>query len=192
MSTAATRMALIFVFGLLVTTLWAAERNGGLNFAPGADQPIKISAVQGGVRRIPRGWESSYRGNVKVLQGDLTLTCDRLVVVYEERGKNEKGSHVEGRQGNLGRTTDIKSITAEGHVKIVQDDRTALAGKAVYDNAQRTITLTEKPRLRQCGDMLEAEKIIFYLDENRSEFLGGKSGITGILTPGKCRKERER
>lgn len=190
MSTAAIRMALILVFGLLVAFTWAAERNGVLNFATSPDRPMDISADQGGGRRVPGGWESSFRGNVKVLQGDLTLTCDRLMVVNEEeRAKNEQNNHAKGRQGSSGRTTDIKSITAEGHVKIVQGNRTVLAGKAVYDSAKKTITLTEKPRLWQCGDVVEAEKIIFHLDENRSEF---KGGIKGRITPGKCRKEKER
>ena len=88
----------------------------------------------------------------------------------------------------------IKSITALGNVKITQNDRMALAGKAVFDNAKRTITLTEgPPRLWQGPDVLAAQTIIIYLDENRSELLGGdESLITAIINPPKPKKEKEK
>ena len=50
----------------------------------------------------------------------------------------------------------------------------AVAGKAMYDNAKRTITLTEgPPRLWQGPDVVVADTIVIYLDENRHELLQG-------------------
>jgi lipopolysaccharide export system protein LptA len=90
----------------------------------------------------------------------------------------------------------IKSITATGNVKIAQEERMAVAGKALFDNAKRTITLTEGPKLWQGPDMLMAHTIIVYLDENRVELHSkdGKDddGIRMRINPGKQKKDKEK
>lgn len=72
----------------------------------------------------------------------------------------------------------------------------AVAGKALFDNAKRTITLTEGPRLWQGPDMLVAHTIIVYLDENRAELRSndGKDGdeIRMRINPGKQKKDKEK
>lgn len=80
----------------------------------------------------------------------------------------------------------MRSMTATGNVKVVQNERMAVAGQAVFDNVNRTITLTESPRIWQGSDVVQAHKIIIYLDENRTEF-SGKEGeaITVLINPNK-------
>jgi lipopolysaccharide export system protein LptA len=80
----------------------------------------------------------------------------------------------------------MRSMIATGNVKVVQNERMAVAGQAVFDNVSRTITLTENPRVWQGSDVAQADKIIIYLDENRTEFTGKEGGaITVVINPNK-------
>ena len=171
-----------------------ARQNDFLALGEGSDQPIDIKAKKVTVRNVPNGSETVFEGTVRVKQADVVMNCDRLVVTRDDKkpaGSPEKTSKKSSKEPAT--LSDIRSITASGNVKIGQEERTALAGKAVFDNVKRTITLSETPRLWQGGDMMEAESIIIYLDENRAE-LAGKNGkeIRMQINPAKQRKEKEK
>jgi len=95
-------------------------------------------------RNIPDGREFAFDGDVKMKQGDTTLTCDHLVIVYSESTKTGTawGSGNKFREG-MENGSQIKCITASGNVMIVQKERTTVAGKIIYDNATDTITIME-------------------------------------------------
>lgn len=86
-------------------------------------------------------------------------------------------------------TSSIRHIAASGNVKVVQNDRMVVAGKALFDNSKRTITLTENPRLWQGSDVVTAHTIILHLDENRTEMLGEGGEITVLLNPRQQKQE---
>ncbi|MFH0823030.1 MAG: LptA/OstA family protein [Pseudomonadota bacterium] len=157
-----------------------------------SEQPINITSRKFEAKNLPKGKEAVFDGDVKVRQGDLVLSCDRLAILYDEE-KAASADKVKGKSlpAGLQSVSGIKSIAASGNVKMVQGERMATAGKALYDNVERTITLTEgPPRLWQGPDVLVANTIIVYLDENRSELKGntgtpGNEGIRMIINPGK-------
>ncbi|MBI4965891.1 MAG: hypothetical protein HY913_21615 [Desulfomonile tiedjei] len=186
-------------FGMMASTSGA---NDFLGLGKGSNQPIDITAKSSIVRDTAEGKEVTFERNVRVRQGDLTLTCDKLIILYDE----QKSRTAEGAPKKLPKdwqtVSGIKSITAIGKVNIAQDERSAVAGKALFDNAKRTITLTEGPRLWQGPDMLVAHTIIIYMDENRAELRSkdgkdgkeGKNGdeITVRINPGKQKKDKEK
>ncbi|MDA8406769.1 MAG: hypothetical protein M0T73_07935 [Deltaproteobacteria bacterium] len=186
----------IFVMAFLSPPCPCLCQKDYLAISPSSDQPINITSKRFSAKNISGGKEVTFEGSVKVQQGDLVLTCDRLVIMYDEKmaGSNQSGSSRTQPTKELQTPSGIKSITALGNVKITQNDRMAVAGKAVFDNVKRTITLTEgPPRLWQGPDVLAAQTIIIYLDENRSELLGGdESLITAIINPPKPKKEKEK
>jgi len=160
-----------------------------------AEQPIEITARQTIIRTVPGGTETTFEGNVKVLQGDLKLTCERLTLVHDKKdGNKTPENRLKKLPKQLQAASEIKSITASGNVRLDQGDRTARADKALFDNAKRTITLTGgPPRLWQGRDTVVAETIVIYLDEKRSEFKGGENGgIKAIITPGQDKEKKEK
>jgi len=161
-----------------------------------SDQPINITSKRFLAKNFSGGKEVTFEGSVRVQQGDLVLTCDRLIIMYDEKmqGTEQNGSNKKTVNKELQTASGIKSITASGNVKMTQNDRMAVAGKAVFDNTKRTITLTEgPPRLWQGPDVLAAQTIVIYLDENRSELLGGDDSlITAIINPVKSKKDKEK
>jgi lipopolysaccharide export system protein LptA len=107
--------------------------------------------------------ESVFDGNVKVKQGDLTLSCDKLVIIYDEK---EARTSAES-SGKKPTDTAIRSITASDNVKITQSERRATVEKSVWDYAKRTITLAGgPPRLWQGRGSFSGHRIIMRLDEN--------------------------
>jgi len=174
----------------------ANAQEGYLAEVKSSEQPIEITAKQTIVKTVAGGTETIFEGNVKVQQGDLTLTCDRLSLVYNQKDDNKSHeSRLKRLPKQLKEASKIKSITASGNVKLAQGDRTALADKALFDNAKRTITLTGgPPRLWQGRDTVVADTIIIYLDEKRSEFKGGQNGggIKAIITPGQDKDKKEK
>ena len=85
-------------------------------------------------------------------------------------------------------TSNVRTMNASGNVTVVQNDRKAVAGQAVFDNVKRTLTLTDNPHLKQGADELNADTMIFYLDDGRSEFLGE---ISVFINPGKLKKDTD-
>jgi len=131
------------------------------------DQPIDISSKNVNAKNIPGGKEVAFEGNVKVKQGDVTLSCDRLVIVYDEK----KGERTKKLGRGLENTSQLKSILASGNVKIVQKERMAVADEALYDIMKRTIRLHGgRPILRDGPDVLIGDPIFIHLDENRIDF----------------------
>jgi lipopolysaccharide export system protein LptA len=179
-------------FSILAVMLSAADaENGYLALGQSSQDPIDITSKKFTARNIPDGKENVFEGTVKVVQDDVTLTCEKLVIVYDEKkGATPAGNRNKRLPKDWQTAGNIKSITASGNVKITQNERMATAGKALYDNINRTITLTESPRIWQGRDAGIADTIIMYLDENRSEFLGGDaSPIKFTINPSAPKKE---
>jgi lipopolysaccharide export system protein LptA len=159
---------------LLPPEIWAGTRlpRASIDFlslAQGSDQPMEITSRGVNVRSVPIGKEVIFEGNVTVKRGDETLTCDRLVMVYYEKKEANAGK---GRAKRLAKDLDylgnIKSFTASGNVKIIQNERMAVADEALYDNVKRTIRLKGgRPVLREGPDVLIGDPIFIHLDDNR-------------------------
>ncbi len=79
---------------------------------------------------------SSFTGNVVVTGNDLRITCDHLDVVSLRIGD---------KTDTVGRQENFKSLTATGHVHIVQQDREASCGRAEVLPREDKVILTENP-----------------------------------------------
>lgn len=86
-----------------------------------------------------------FERDVVVTDPQLRLTCDKLVVWFDDEGQ----------------ATLIKS---EGNVQITQHDKVAEAGEATYDLEKAKIVLTKSPRVQQGNDFLEGTVITYYVD----------------------------
>ena len=89
-----------------------------------------------------------FENNVVVTDPELTLKSDLLTVLFDDGGQ-------------------AKTIKAEGHVRIKQDDKFATSEEATYDVATGKIVLEKNPRVRRGRDVLEAITITFWRDQNK-------------------------
>lgn len=175
-------LALLLIVNSPVGAAWSQSVKGIAGSSEDPEGQVVISADKAEGRSLPGGYETVFRGNVKVRQADMTLTCDRLVTFYEQKtGSNNRSDGLKVPMGDGMNTENLRTITAIGHVKIVQRDTTATAGKAEYKHGKRTVTLTESPRLRQGPNELQAHTLIIALNENRLDFgVGGRGAKPGI------------
>ncbi len=86
-----------------------------------------------------------FERDVVVVDPELRLSCDRLVVWFDDDGQ-------------------ARLIKAEGNVRMTQEDKIAEAGEATYDLEKSRIVLTKNPRVQQGNDFLEGTVITYYVE----------------------------
>ncbi len=96
----------------------------------------------------------SYIGNVEAFQGDLLITSDILT-------------------GNYNKENQLTKVIFRGNVVITRADKLrAISNKAIYYVPEKKILLTEGPELLETNNALSADKIVLFLEEQRSEAQG--------------------
>jgi lipopolysaccharide export system protein LptA len=115
----------------------------------------------------------SYRGGVTVTQADMTLRSETLRVTLDPDHPDKP-----------------REIIAEGKVQIDKGERRATGGKAVFDNAARTVTLSDQARLQDGPNEVAGERVVVYLDEQRSVVVGGQDRVRAVLYPSKKDKDQ--
>jgi lipopolysaccharide export system protein LptA len=171
----------IIALGLALAALPSAAyaQNGQAIGGKNSAGKLDVASKKLTSRPCAAGRENIFEGNVIAKQGDITLLCDRLVVISDEKkgsGTPENRTQKLPKDWQMG--SAIKTVTALGNVKITQKDRMATAGKAVYDHSKRTVTLTEgPPRFWESSGSGMADRVVLYLDENRFDFLNPRFEI---------------
>jgi lipopolysaccharide export system protein LptA len=144
-----------------------ADRLDGLleGFALGGDRgPVRIDADAMEFDYKTR--VLTYRGSVMVTQADMKLRSDTLRVTLD-----------------LEHPDKPREVVAEGNVQIDQRERRATGGKAVFDNAARTVTLSDQARLQDGPNAVAGERVVVFLDEQRSVVEGGQERVRAVLYP---------
>lgn len=153
-----------------------------------AQAPTTISSKKMTVRNQDN--QAVFEGSVILAQGTLMVYSDKMVVSFSPQPAEVKsgessdvqkiaplsapkpaGKGSEVMPGSSGRS--VKQIEATGHVRIEKETGNATASKAVFDNNRRVVTLTGDPVAWEKGTRVSGEKIIIYLDEDRSVVEGG-------------------
>jgi lipopolysaccharide export system protein LptA len=160
----------ILAAALLISGAAAAQGShpgeGGL--LPGAhgqdqNQPIQIDAKSLEVH--DKSKTATFSGDVKVVQGDTTMTCKLLVVFYgHELGIAGAGTKpaagAKGAPGAVPDAQNIKRIEAHGGVTVVSKDQTASGDLGVYDLPAKTITLSGNVVVTQGKNVIHGERVI--------------------------------
>ncbi|MFQ5665924.1 MAG: lipopolysaccharide transport periplasmic protein LptA [Candidatus Binatia bacterium] len=136
---------------------------GSLSFTA-SREPIEVSADA--LEYDYRSRVLTYKGNVVVTQGDMKLETDKLTVTVDE--------HADRR---------VKEIVADGHVRLSKGDRWATAGHAVFDETQHTVVLSRNAELHDGSSQVSGDRVVVYLDQERSVIEGGGGRVKAVLFP---------
>jgi lipopolysaccharide export system protein LptA len=150
------------------------------------DQPITVTA-----RTLEFDYKQNvvvYRGDVQAVQGDVHLKSDtltiRLASVDEKGGEaGDSDPQPAGDTTTLGGRVQLRQVEATGNVRIDQGERWATGGRAVYDEERRVLTLSEDPVLHDGPNQIAGDRVIVFLDENRSVVEGGDKRVKAVLFP---------
>jgi lipopolysaccharide export system protein LptA len=112
-----------------------------------------------------------FRGDVVTTQGDVVMHSAVLRIEFPQSG------------GTMGGVERPRSVVAEGDVRIAQGARVARGNRAEFDEAKRVLVLSGDAVLHEGASQVRGERIVVYLDEDRSVVEGTHSRVKAILVP---------
>lgn len=176
-----TRIFLFLTAALFFTTALPERSNGAGAPDPfaGTDTsaPVRIDADTLEVIR-PEG-VAVFSGNVRAVQGTLTITGDEMRVYYSEKKQENDAA-------------GVKKIEIVGSVKIDNGRDSAVGDAGVYD-AEKNIVMLEGENLALSSGphTLTGARLIYDIASGRSRLEGadtqaaGKPRVSGVFVPGK-------
>ncbi|TAI59993.1 LPS ABC transporter substrate-binding protein LptA [Bradyrhizobium sp. Leo170] len=144
--------------------------NAMQGFTQNRDQPIQIEAAALEMRDKKK--EATFSGNVKVVQGDTTMTSKTLVVFYESNSgqgqgtpppsnaKSAKSAPMQSAQPGPGGSSSIKRLEAKGNVVVTQKDQVVTGETAIFDTKANLITMLGGVVLTQCKNVLRGDRLL--------------------------------
>ena len=191
-------------FALALIAAAAAYAQGAVSNVPNAmqgfsqnrDQPIQIEAASLEMRDKKK--EATFSGNVKVVQGDTTMTSKTLVVFYDStpapaaapaaNSKSTKSAAMQSATPGPGGSSSIRRLEARGSVVVTQKDQVVTGETAVFETKSNLITMLGGVVLTQGKNVLRGDRLLVDMttgvsrvesDSGRVQGLFQSSGQTG-------------
>jgi lipopolysaccharide export system protein LptA len=175
--------------------------NAMQGFSQNRDQPIQIESATLEMRDKKK--EATFSSNVKVVQGDTTMTSKTLVVFYESASAAAapaanpktaaKSTPIQSATPGPGGTSSIKRLEARGNVVVTQKDQVVTGETAVFDTKTNLVTMLGGVILTQGKNVLRGDRLLVDMttgvsrvesDSGRVQGLFQSSGQGGPLSPG--------
>jgi lipopolysaccharide export system protein LptA len=143
-------------------------------------EPIKIDADRLDV--FDKEQRAVFKGNVVAVQGESTIHCAELTVLYEQqRGQGRSAAPAAPGQGDGA----IRRIDCKGPVTIVSRTQTATGDNAVFDRAANRILLTGNVALSDGPNVTTGERIVYDLNTSIANVETNPGGrVRGLFVPG--------
>lgn len=148
-----------------------AQQNNPFNKLSGdSDQPIQVDADSLEVRDKEK--KAIFRGNVVVVQGEMTLRTVELWVDYE-------GDKTAGDKQN------IRRLEAKGRVLVTTKDQETSGDWAVYEVATEKVTIGGKVVVTQGTNVINGTRLVVDLATGRTHFESPDRGgrVQAIFAP---------
>jgi lipopolysaccharide export system protein LptA len=179
--------------------------NAMQGFSQNRDQPIQIEAAALEMRDKKK--EATFSGNVKVVQGDTTMTSKILVVFYDSTPSPAasapaasanakaaaKSAPMQSATPGPGGSSSIRRLEAKGDVIVTQKDQVVTGETAVFDTKTNEITMLGGVVLTQGKNVLRGDRLAVDMttgvsrvesDSGKVQGLFQSSGQSGPLLPG--------
>lgn len=167
--------------------------NAMQGFSQNRDQPIQIEAASLEMRDKKK--EATFAGNVKVVQGDTTMTSKTLVVFYESGGgdkpaapqpaaKGAKAAPMQSATPGPGGSSAIKRLEARGNVVVTQKEQVVTGETAVFDTKTNLITMLGGVVLTQCKNVLRGDRLMVDMTTGVSRVESESGRVQALLPQG--------
>jgi lipopolysaccharide export system protein LptA len=200
-------MMMLLRFTLLLSfwILWFPPSAGGQSlkkaFGDSQGQPIVIKSNS--LEFDNQRKMVTFNGNVEAKREDFTIQCQKMIIYYEEKGKEsapkeslkeekvKEPAHKESLLGEIGKESaqkdsmKIDKIVAKGDVRVTRTGGgLATAEEATYYWDDERVVLTGKPVVKQGDDFVEGSVVTLFLKENRSLVEGsGDTRVRAVISP---------
>jgi lipopolysaccharide export system protein LptA len=175
--------------------------NAMQGFTQNRDHPIQIEAASLEMRDKKK--EATFSGNVKVVQGDTTMTSKTLVVFYESSGGSpttspqpasakapakSAGAPMQSATPGPGGASSIKRLEAHGNVVVTQKDQVVTGETAVFDTKSNLITMLgghgDQVVLTQCRNVLRGDRLMVDMTTGVSRVESDSGKVQALLPQG--------
>lgn len=169
--------------------------NAMQGFSQNRDQPIQIEAASLEMRDKKK--EATFAGNVKVVQGDTTMTSKTLVVFYESNSDKAAAPQAAPAKGTKsapaqsapmqsatpgpGGASSIKRLEARGNVVVTQKDQVVTGETAVFDTKTNLITMLGGVVLTQCQNVLRGDRLMVDMTTGVSRVESDSGKVQGLF-----------
>jgi len=191
-----------FAFAMLVVGETSAQNtvtgvpNAMQGFSQNRDQPIQIDAASLEMRDKKK--EATFTGNVKVVQGDTTMTSKVLVVFYESKDQSApqpppattksaaksapiQSAPMQSTTPGPGGTSSIKRLEAKGNVVVTQKDQVVTGETAVFDTKTNLITMLGGVVLTQGKNVLRGDRLLVDMTTGVSRVESDSGRVQGLF-----------
>jgi lipopolysaccharide export system protein LptA len=169
--------------------------NAMQGFSQNRDQPIQIEAATLEMRDKQK--EATFSGNVKVVQGDTTMTSKTLVVFYESTpgaaapaaaasaktkgAAPAKGAPMQAAAPGPGGASSIKRLEAKGNVVVTQKDQIVTGDRAVFDTKTNLVTMFGGVVLTQGKNVLRGDRLMVDMTTGVSRVESDSGRVQGLF-----------
>jgi lipopolysaccharide export system protein LptA len=168
--------------------------NAMQGFSQNRDQPIQIEANTLEMRDKKK--EATFAGNVKVVQGDTTMTSKVLVVFYDS-ATPAAGAPASAPAGNAkaatkaapiqsatpgpGGSSSIRRLEARGNVVVTQKDQVVTGESAVFDTKTNLVTMVGGVILTQGKNVLRGDRLLVDMTTGVSRVESDNGKVQGLF-----------
>lgn len=165
--------------------------NAMQGFSQNRDQPIQIEAETLVMRDKQK--QATFSGNVKVVQGDTTMTSKTLDVFYESKSQQPAGetaanakatksappmqSAMPGPDGS----SSIRRLEARGNVVVTQKDQVVTGENAVFDTKTNLVTMSGGVLLTQGKNVLRGDRLLVDMTTGVSRVESDSGRVQGVF-----------
>src|SRR4051812_27474688 len=192
----ASACAAAFVLSMVIGAETAAQSamsgvpNAMQGFSQNRDQPIKIEAASLEMRDKKK--EATFAGNVKVVQGDTTMTSKTLVVFYDSTtapaaapSANSKtaarAAPIQSASPGPAGSSSIRRLEARGSVVVTQKEQVVTGESAVFDTRTNLITMLGGVVLTQCKNVLRGDRLFVDMTTGVSRVESDSGKVQGLF-----------
>ena len=191
---AALALALIASGDALAQGAMSGVPNAMQGFSQNRDQPIQIEAASLEMRDKKK--EATFSGNVKVVQGDTTMTSKSLVVFYDSgpapagstsapaAPKGAKSGTMQAATPGPGGSSSIRRLEARGSVVVTQKDQVVTGETAIFDPRANLITMAGGVVLTQCKNVLKGDRLKVDMTTGVSRVESDTNKVQGMFMQG--------
>ena len=169
--------------------------NAMQGFSQNRDQPIQIEAATLEMRDKKK--EATFSGNVKVIQGDTTMTSKTLVVFYESssapaapaanapktaaKAAPAPAAPIQSATPGPGGASSIKRLEARGNVVVTQKDQVVTGETAVFDTKTNLVTMLGGVVLTQGKNVLRGDRLLVDMTTGVSRVESDSGRVQGLF-----------
>jgi lipopolysaccharide export system protein LptA len=168
--------------------------NAMQGFSQNRDQPIQIESATLEMRDKKK--EATFSGNVKVIQGDTTMTSKTLVVFYESgsaaaappanskapaKSAPAQSAAIQSATPGPGGASSIKRLEAKGNVVVTQKDQIVTGETAVFDTKTNLVTMLGGVVLTQGKNVLRGDRLLVDMTTGVSRVESDSGRVQGLF-----------